>query len=133
MVGRKQPPQVLLFSASFECLEPSHALAQRAKSFTDLIIDRALRTPIVIRVTSNELKLENVTQFFVQVCAHRVPFGSSLRCTGVYDVAGKYFRWYYDLASSMIISVVFSLRLWEEGLTLSLMPSSNSSYPCTTR
>lgn len=67
MVGRKQPPQVLLFSASFECLEPSHALAQRAKSFTDLIIDRALRTPIVIRVTSNELKLENVTQFFVQL------------------------------------------------------------------
>ncbi len=69
--GRKQPPQVLLFSASFECLEPSHPFAKRAKDFTDLIIDRSLRVPIVIRVTSNELKLENVTQFFVQVCAYR--------------------------------------------------------------
>lgn len=69
--GRKQPPQVLLFSASFECLEPSHPFAKRAKDFTDLIIDRSLRVPIVIRVTSNELKLENVTQFFVQLPPQR--------------------------------------------------------------
>ena len=31
------PPQVLLFSASFECLEPSHPHANRAKNFTDQV------------------------------------------------------------------------------------------------
>ena len=31
------PAQTLLFSASFECLEPSHPHATRAKNFTDLV------------------------------------------------------------------------------------------------
>ena len=34
---RRAPPQTLLFSASFECLEPSNPLATRAKSFTDQV------------------------------------------------------------------------------------------------
>jgi hypothetical protein len=34
---RRPPPQTLLFSASFECLEPSNPLATRAKSFTDQV------------------------------------------------------------------------------------------------
>lgn len=63
---KRAPPQTLLFSASFECLEPSNPLATRAKSFTDQIIDRASREPVIIRVTTAEgLRLDNVTHFFV--------------------------------------------------------------------
>ena len=40
----------------------------RAKNFTDQIIDRALREPVVIRVASMEgLRLENVTHFVLRV------------------------------------------------------------------
>ena len=64
----RPPPQTLLFSASFECLEPSYPNAMRAKNFTDQIIDRAVREPVVIRVASMEgLRLENVTHFVVRV------------------------------------------------------------------
>ena len=60
--------QTLLFSASFECLEPSYPNALRAKNFTDQIIDRAVKEPVVIRVASMEgLRLENVTHFVVRV------------------------------------------------------------------
>lgn len=39
---RRPPPQTLLFSASFECLEPSNPLATRAKSFTDQVRGRSI-------------------------------------------------------------------------------------------
>jgi hypothetical protein len=37
LLAMPNPPQTLLFSASFECLEPSHPQAMRAKSFTDQV------------------------------------------------------------------------------------------------
>ena len=46
---RRNPPQTLLFSASFECLEPSHPHATRAKNFTDLV--RWVPSEICVRQT----------------------------------------------------------------------------------
>lgn len=59
--------QVLMFSASFECLEPAHPEVTRARDFTDVMLDRKTSQPVFIRVTVDELRNEYVTHFVAKL------------------------------------------------------------------
>jgi superfamily II DNA/RNA helicase len=64
------PPhvQVLLFSASFDCIQPANPGAVKAKNFVDKLLDKPARTPTEIFIRSVEdLKLKNVTHFVAHV------------------------------------------------------------------
>jgi superfamily II DNA/RNA helicase len=66
-----QNVQTLLFSASFECLDPAARGADEAKRLVELLLDRKDgRRYIEIRVKSrDELRSENVTHFSANVSA----------------------------------------------------------------
>jgi hypothetical protein len=64
------PTPVLMFSASFECMEESHPEVVRARGFTDMMLDRASRPTVFIRVTTEDLRNDNVTHFVAKVRGH---------------------------------------------------------------
>jgi superfamily II DNA/RNA helicase len=70
ITSRKGITQVLLFSASFECLQTNNTNVVRARKFTDEMVElRKGRKLVSMLVEDVEgLKLANVTHFVAKVC-----------------------------------------------------------------
>lgn len=63
------PLQVLLFSASFDCIQPSHPASTGARDFVESVLDRKAGREVatVIVNSMEELRLDNVTHFAIRV------------------------------------------------------------------
>jgi ATP-dependent RNA helicase DDX19/DBP5 len=69
------PLQVLLFSASFDCIQPSHPASTGARDFVESILDRKAGREVatVIVNSMEELRLDNVTHFVVRAKPNSAP------------------------------------------------------------